>query len=66
MSPAEKLEKLALVSGLSRAMRSLAEAGITSRYPQASTREKFLRLAIINLGRELAVQVYPDAAELVP
>jgi hypothetical protein len=29
-------------------------------------REVFLRLAILHLGRELAVAAYPDAAHLTP
>jgi hypothetical protein len=61
MSP---MEKMALVSAASRAVRQLAEAGIRERYPNASERERFLRYAILTLGRELAETVYPDAADL--
>lgn len=61
MSPAEKA---ALVEALNRAVRQLAEAGIAARYPHASARERFLRFAILRLGRDLAVRVYPDAADL--
>ena len=57
-------EKAALVIALCRTTRQLAEAGIAARYPDASARERFLRLAILNLGRDLALQVYPDAAQL--
>jgi hypothetical protein len=42
----------------------MLEAGIAARHPLASPRERFLRRAIVLLGRELAVQVYPDAAAL--
>lgn len=59
-------EKAELVAALSRVTRQLAEAGIKSRYPEASSREVFLRLAMLQLGRELAVQVYPDAACIAP
>ncbi len=57
-------EKAALVSALSLATHRLAEAGIAARYPDAGPRERFLRLAILRLGRTLAVEVYPDAAHL--
>jgi hypothetical protein len=63
MSPAEKA---ALVAGLYRATQHLADAGIRARHPIASPRERFLRRAILNLGRDLAVQAYPDAADLTP
>lgn len=63
MTPQQKAQ---LVASLSRATRQLAEAGIAARYPQAAARERFLRLAILQLGRELAVQVYPDAEPLAP
>lgn len=63
MTPAEKAE---LVAAMTRATRQLAEAGIVTRYPDAGPREKFLRLAILQLGRDLALQVYPDAEQLAP
>lgn len=59
-------QKAALVSGLSRVTRQLAEAGIAARYPAALPRERFLRLAILQLGRDLAIRVYSDAALLEP
>jgi hypothetical protein len=59
-------QKADLVAALARATRQLAEAGIAARYPDASPRERFLRLAILQLGRALAVQVYPDAERLTP
>jgi hypothetical protein len=61
MSPAEKA---AVVSGLTQAVYDLARAGVRHRYPSASPREQFLRLAIATLGPELARKVYPDIALL--
>jgi hypothetical protein len=58
------VEKLALVSGMSIAVSSLALAGIRRRYPNGSPREHFLRFAVLTLGRELACAAYPDAAGL--
>jgi hypothetical protein len=63
MSPAQKAR---LVASLSRASIEVAEAGIRSRYPAESARQRFLRLAILRLGRSLAVEVYPDARQLTP
>jgi hypothetical protein len=39
-------------------------AGIRHRYPHASERECFLRLAAIRLGVETTRRIYPEAAEL--
>ncbi len=61
MSPADKL---ALVTNLNDAVRALALAGIRQRHPDASPREQFLRLAILNLGRDLAARAYPEIDEL--
>jgi len=61
MSPAQKA---AIVSGLTATAFEMARAGIRHRFPDASTREQFLRLAILTLGSELAARVYPDAATL--
>lgn len=61
MSPAEKA---AMVSALCRSTREMALAGIRHRYPSASQREQFLRLAILTLGRELAASAYPEIAQL--
>ena len=63
MSPARKAS---LVASLSRATIHLAEAGIRARHPGDSPRERFLRLAILRLGRPLAVHVYPDIEQLAP
>lgn len=57
MSPAEKA---ALITSLSQAAYDLALAGVRHRYPDASPREHFLRLAILTLGRELAAKAYPE------
>ncbi len=57
-------EKASIVSGLSRATHELALAGIRHRYPHADPREQFLRLAILNLGFDLARRAYPDIDHL--
>jgi hypothetical protein len=57
-------EKAALVTGLTNAALALARAGLLERYPDASERELFLRLAILRLGRDLAQRAYPDARPL--
>ena len=61
MSPAEKAD---IVTGLTQAAFELARAGVTARYPAASAREQFLRLALDVLGPDLACRAYPDAAAL--
>lgn len=53
-------EKLAVVAGLSIAVRQLALAGVRQRHPHASPREQFLQLAIVTLGPELARKAYPE------
>lgn len=63
MSPQQKAD---LVAALTRATSQFAAAGILMRHPGASPRELFLRLAILRLGRPLALEVYPDAARLSP
>jgi len=55
-------EKLQILAALSDAVEQMALAGIAARFPQASPRERFLRLAILKLGADLAVRAYPDAA----
>lgn len=59
MSPAEKL---AAVTAASRTARAMMVAGIRHRHPDAGEREVFLRAAIIQLGPDLAIAAYPDAA----
>jgi hypothetical protein len=61
MSPAQKA---AIVTGLTQAAYDMALAGVRQRYPDASPREQFLRLAILTLGSELAAKAYPDIAAL--
>ena len=61
MSPAEKA---AIVTGLTQAAYDLALAGVRARFPDASPREHFLRLAIVTLGPDLARQAYPEIATL--
>jgi hypothetical protein len=58
------VEKAALISGLTEAAYEMARAGIRHRYPTASPREQFLRLAIVTLGPELAQRAYPEIAQL--
>jgi hypothetical protein len=58
------VERLRLVSDATRAVTNLSLAGIRARYPQASERECFLRLAAIRLGVETTRRIYPDAAGL--
>jgi hypothetical protein len=59
MSPAQKA---AIVSGLTQAVCDLALAGIRIRHPDSSPRERFLRMAVIILGSDLARRVYPEIA----
>ena len=62
MTPAQKA---ATVSGLTAAAFDMARAGVAHRFPNATPREQFLRLALLTLGDELATRAYPDAAPLV-
>lgn len=57
-------EKATIVTALTQTARDLALAGIRHRHPDASPREQFLRLAVLLLGRELALEAYPDAVTL--
>jgi hypothetical protein len=59
------LEKIRLASEMSVAAKTLAEAAIRQRFPYVSERERFLRLAILTLGPDLARVVYPDAAAVL-
>lgn len=52
--------KAAIITGLTRAAYAMASAGVRHRYPGASPREQFLRLAVLVLGHELASLAYPD------
>lgn len=62
MSP---LQKARIVSGITRAAQRLSLAGIQQRHPGASERECMLRLALLKLGPELTLRVYPEAANLL-
>ena len=57
-------EKAQLVGDLTTSVNELAMAGIRQRYPEASSRECFLRLAILRLGRPLALCAYPEIEHL--
>lgn len=57
-------EKAATVTGLTRAAWAMTAAGVRQRYPDASPREHFLRVAVIVLGPELACKAYPEAARV--
>jgi hypothetical protein len=61
MSPAQRLQ---MVADATRAVTSLALAGIRRRYPHASERECFLRLAAIRLGVDTTRRIYPEAVGL--
>jgi hypothetical protein len=61
LSPAESLR---LVSETTRAVNELSLAGIRRRYPHATERECFLRLAAIRLGADTVRRLYPDAVAL--
>jgi hypothetical protein len=61
MTPMEKAD---LVVALSQGARDLAVAGIRHRYPLASPREQFLRLAMLTLGGDLARRAYPEIDRL--
>ena len=58
-------DKAATVTGLTRAAVAMTAAGVRQRYPSASPREQFLRVAVIVLGPELARLAYPDAAQVI-
>ncbi|MCB0975561.1 MAG: hypothetical protein KDB86_13565 [Actinobacteria bacterium] len=55
MSPAEKYQ---VVLELNRDVERMAEAGVRQRYPDASDREVFLRLAALRNGRDLSIAAY--------
>jgi hypothetical protein len=58
-------EKSAIVTGLSAAALSMTAAGVRRRDPDASAAERFLRVAVIVLGPDLASRAYPAAAEVI-
>ena len=62
MSP---LEKAGVMSQATSDALTLALSGIRQRYPGASERECFIRLAALQLGPTLVRQVYPDASQIL-
>jgi hypothetical protein len=58
------VERINLVTGASRSARTLAMAGLRSRYPDASESE-LRRWAILTLGDKLARAVYSDVDRLL-
>ena len=61
MSPREKAD---IVSAMTIATYELALAGIRHRYPESTAQERFLRLALITLGPDLARHAYPEIDRL--
>ena len=61
MTPAQRMQR---VLELNRIEEERAIAGIRAKYPDATSREIFLRRAEQKLGRELALQAFPDLANL--
>jgi hypothetical protein len=51
-------EKIAAVFELTRFARQMAEAGVRSRYADASEREVFLRTAALYLSRDEMIRAY--------
>jgi len=58
-------QKLMAAASASAAVRELAMAGLRLRHPAANEREIFLRYAMLTLGVQNAVMVYPDARPLI-
>jgi hypothetical protein len=53
-----------LVAGASRAVRTLALAGLRTRFPSAAEPELTARFAALTLGQAVARQVYPQVPNL--
>lgn len=51
-------ERLAIAVGLTQGVRSLAEAGLRRRYPQAGAEELRCRLAALLYGRAAAERLF--------
>lgn len=60
------VDKAALVSRASLAVRELALIGIERRYPDAAPRDRFLRMVALTLDPVLAAHAYPEIATLKP
>lgn len=58
-------DKMRLISGICQAVNEAAREGLRRRHPHASDRELFLRMALLRLGHELAVEAFPDSAALI-
>jgi hypothetical protein len=58
------VEKAKLVTAVATSARQLSLAGIKSRHPAATERERLLRYAVISLGHSLACRAYPEAEAL--
>jgi hypothetical protein len=61
MTPTSKAQ---VISSICRVVHDLAVVGVARRHPGASPREQFLRLAVVRLGYDLAVEAFPDVARL--
>ncbi|HEX6852118.1 MAG TPA: hypothetical protein VF139_12025 [Candidatus Polarisedimenticolaceae bacterium] len=53
-------ERAELLTGICQMVDTFAAAGIRHRFPNASDREVFLRLAVLRLGGDLARRAYPE------
>jgi hypothetical protein len=58
-------DKLRLVSDATLDALRLSRAGLQQRYPLAHDRERFLRLAELQLGPALVRIAYADASEIL-
>lgn len=61
MTPSRKAH---IVAAMCAGIQEAAAEGIRRRHPETGAREQFLRLAILRLGYDLAVEAFPDAREL--
>jgi hypothetical protein len=58
------LEKVRMLTEITRTVQELSLAGIRLRHPGASDRECALRLTVMKLGRPLACRAYPEVEHL--
>lgn len=58
-------ERAKLLTGICNMVDTFAAAGIRHRFPEASEREVFLRLAVRRLGEDLARRAYPEVGPLL-
>ena len=62
-------EKLAMTFQLSADLRALGEAGVRSRYPNASEREVQLRAGALSMDRDIFIRAFgwdPDSDDPIP